>query len=199
VLPILGDLTGKKTLADICALSHERNLPIKVFYMSNAMYHITVNMFDVPLELLERFRENFIKMAFDDESLLLHTIQTSANQPGGFKIKSKDLVRQAYICKILGKDSQIPGQREPGKAWVFQATKGKEFSVWLRDGKERVKQDKIKAEKRERDKIAKRKIRAEERATALAARAAEATGEEKVAAEKLAKEAREAADALPSR
>jgi len=146
VLAILGDLTGTKTMADVSALARDAGLPIRVLYISNAMYQITVNMFDVPPELLERFRDNMLGLPFDEKSLVLHTVQSSAHVPGGMKVTGKNLVRQAYMSQALGQNAPMPSKREPGKSWIFHETRGVEFQEWLENGKKhKEEEERIKA------------------------------------------------------
>mmetsp|Transcript_147332 Transcript_147332/g.268541 ORF Transcript_147332/g.268541 Transcript_147332/m.268541 type:complete len:291 (-) Transcript_147332:40-912(-) len=167
VMTILGDLAGKKSMFDLAKMAKQVGLKFRTLYLSNAMHQITVNMFDSPEELLERFRENMLALPFDNETLVLHTIQSSANVPGGWKVRGKNLVRQSLMSKFFGKDTQLPSIREPGKSWIYQRTKGTEFQAWLLRGRPNPEEE---AKKKAKEEAAK-KAKEEKRAARLKAQA----------------------------
>ncbi|MDP6947138.1 MAG: hypothetical protein QF464_23515, partial [Myxococcota bacterium] len=65
VLPIRGDLTGKRTLVDIAAFSRVTGLPVRALYTSNAEYYFSFRK--------GRYRDNIVGLPFDERSLVLRT------------------------------------------------------------------------------------------------------------------------------
>ncbi len=68
VIPVRGDLTGPNTLKDIGAIATRFDLPIRLFYLSNAEYYFEYWDGD--------FRENVAALPFDQRSVVLHTHPT---------------------------------------------------------------------------------------------------------------------------
>jgi len=68
VIPVRGDLTGPNTLKDIGAIASRFELPVRLFYLSNAEYYF--EYWD------GEFRENVAALPFDQRSVVLHTHPT---------------------------------------------------------------------------------------------------------------------------
>ncbi len=71
VIPVRGDLTGPDTMQDIGAFARKFNMPIRLFYLSNAEYYF--KYWD------GAFRANVASLPFDDRSVVLHTHPTKTD------------------------------------------------------------------------------------------------------------------------
>lgn len=79
-IPVRGDLTGATTIKELSAVAKRFELPIRVFYMSNAQDYFTWSKGD--------FRDNVLALPFDERSLVVQTLPSSGRlynyvtQPG---------------------------------------------------------------------------------------------------------------------